>query len=70
MGNAGVWTAEALNTAFEYLADATTKEYHPVIGQAKDLAAGALLIIAIIAAIVGLLVFESYVLVLIHSHSS
>ena len=32
---AAVWTAEALNTAFEHLADATTKEFHQVIGQAK-----------------------------------
>ena len=38
---AAVWTAEALNTALEFLADATTKEIHPVIGHAKDVAAGA-----------------------------
>src|SRR5947208_16833559 len=54
---AAVWTAEALNTAFEFLADATTKEFHPVVGQAKDVAAGAVLITALAAAVVGLLVF-------------
>lgn len=54
---AAVWTAEALNTAFEYLADATTKEFHPVIGQAKDVAAGAVLLTAIAAAVIGALIF-------------
>lgn len=57
---AAVWTAEALNTAFEFLADATTKEFHPVIGQAKDVAAGAVLVTALAAAIVGLLVFAPH----------
>ena len=52
-----VWTAEALNTAFELLADATTKEFHPLIGRAKDVAAGAVLLTAFGAAIVGLLIF-------------
>lgn len=58
---AAVWTSEALNTAFEYLADATTTEFHPVIGQAKDVAAGAVLLTAIGASIVGVLVFAPYV---------
>ena len=59
---AAVWTAEALNTAFEFLADATTKEFDPVIGQAKDVAAGAVLITAIASAAVGILVFGPYLL--------
>ena len=52
-----VWTAEALNTAFELLADATTKDFHPLIGQAKDVAAGAVLLTAIGASIIGLIIF-------------
>ncbi len=52
-----VWTAEALNTAFELLCDATTQEFHPLIGRAKDVAAGAVLLTAIGAAIVGMLIF-------------
>jgi diacylglycerol kinase len=64
---AAVWTAEALNTAFEYLADATTKEFDPLIGRAKDVAAGAVLITAIAAVIVGALVFTPYIVVLIRS---
>ena len=56
-----VWSAEALNTAFEFLADATTPSYHPLIGKAKDVAAGAVLITAIGAAVIGLLVFGPHI---------
>lgn len=62
---AAVWTAEALNTAIEHLADATTNGFHPLVGQAKDVAAGAVLITAIAAAVVGALVFGPYLLVLL-----
>lgn len=61
---AAVWTAEALNTAFEFLADATTREFHPIVGQAKDVAAGAVLITAIGAGVVGALIFVPRVLAL------
>jgi diacylglycerol kinase (ATP) len=64
---AAVWTAEALNTAIEHLADATTKESHPIIGQAKDVAAGAVLISAIAAVVIGGLVFWPYVFVLVRT---
>ena len=57
-----VWSAEALNTAFEFLADATTPAYHPLIGKAKDVAAGAVLIAAIGSAIIGLLIFSPYLI--------
>lgn len=59
---AAVWTAETLNTAFEYLADATNKEFHPVIGQAKDMAAGAVLITALGAVITGVLVLVPHLI--------
>jgi diacylglycerol kinase len=62
---AAVWTAEALNTALEFLADATTSELHPLIGNAKDVAAGAVLITAFAALVVGILVFTPYVRLLI-----
>ncbi len=52
-----VWTAEALNTAFEFLCDVASPEYHPLVEKAKDVAAGAVLICAIGAAVVGGLVF-------------
>ena len=52
-----VWVAEAFNTALEKLADAVTPDYHPLIKAVKDLAAGGVLIVAISAAIVGILIF-------------
>lgn len=51
-----VWMAEALNTALERLSDAITREVHPAIRAAKDMAAGAVLVAALGAAIVGILV--------------
>ena len=52
-----VWLAEAMNSALEYLADATVPEQHPLVGKAKDVAAAGVLISALVAAAVGLLVF-------------
>jgi len=52
-----VWSAEAFNTALEQLADALHPQRHPGIGRAKDLAAGAVLIAAIAAAVIGVVVF-------------
>jgi diacylglycerol kinase (ATP) len=60
-----VWSAEALNTAFEFLADAASPGYHPLVKHAKDVAAGAVLIAAAGAAIIGLLVLGPHVLALI-----
>jgi len=63
-----VWTAEALNTALELLADAASPEYHPLVGQAKDVAAGAVLISAVGSVGIGALVFGPHVMrVLEHS---
>ena len=52
-----VWTAEALNTAFEALCNVASPEFHPLVERAKDVAAGAVLISAIGAVVIGLLVF-------------
>lgn len=59
-----VWTAEALNTAFEFLTDVASPEFHPLAGKAKDVAAGAVLITAFGAVLIGLVVFAPYVLAL------
>lgn len=53
----GVWTAEALNTAFESLCDVASPQFHPMVKRAKDVAAGAVLICALGAATIGMLVF-------------
>lgn len=54
---AGVLSAEAMNTAVEVLADTLHPSYSEGIGLAKDLAAGAVLLMAIVSAIVGALIF-------------
>jgi diacylglycerol kinase (ATP) len=51
-----VWAAEAMNTALETLADATQPHRDPLVGRAKDAAAGAVLVAAAGAALIGLLV--------------
>ncbi|MBN1433236.1 diacylglycerol kinase family protein, partial [Candidatus Fermentibacterales bacterium] len=55
-----VWAAEALNSALELLADYTAPKWHPLIEQAKDVAAGAVLLTAIGALLIGVLVFVPY----------
>lgn len=51
-----VVVAEMLNTALEALADAVCPDHRPLVGVAKDVAAGAVLVSAVVAALVGLLV--------------
>jgi diacylglycerol kinase (ATP) len=55
-----VWTAEGLNTAIECVVDLVSPEHHPLAGRAKDLGAGAVLIAAVIAVIIGALVFAPH----------
>ena len=56
-----VWSAEALNTAFEFLADVASPEYHPTVKNAKDVAAAAVLLAALGSVVIGTLVFWPYV---------
>ena len=56
-----VWTAEALNTAFEFLADAASPNFHPVVRDAKDVAAGAVLITALASSVIGAIIFWPHV---------
>lgn len=53
----GVLMAEAVNSAIEALADKVSPERDPLIGRAKDIAAGAVLLFVIAAVVVGLIVF-------------
>ena len=52
-----VFISEAFNTAIEIDIDLTSPEYHPYARDTKDVAAGAVLIGAVIALIVGFLIF-------------
>lgn len=49
--------AEGFNTAIEKLADRVTREQDPLIGAAKDVAAGAVLLMAVASVVVGLIIF-------------
>ena len=63
-----VWTAEALNTALEFLADAAKPEFHPLVKNAKDVAAGGVLISAIGSVAIGLLVLGPHLIDFIRDH--
>ena len=52
-----VIAAELFNSAIEKLVDLVSPERHPIAGQVKDIAAGAVLVGAATAAIIGLIVF-------------
>ncbi|HQG48115.1 MAG TPA: diacylglycerol kinase family protein [Sedimentisphaerales bacterium] len=63
-----VWTAEALNTALEFLADAAKPEFHPLVKCAKDVAAGGVLISAVGSVAIGLLVLGPHFLDFLRAH--
>jgi diacylglycerol kinase len=52
-----VMIAEMVNTSLEFMSDAITLEHNEKIKHAKDVAAGAVLLSAIFAVLVGLMVF-------------
>jgi diacylglycerol kinase len=54
------WMAEIFNTAIEKLADRVTKEQDPLIGQVKDLASGAVLVICCFAVVCAVVIYGSY----------
>lgn len=58
----GMFALELMNTAIERVVDLVTAEYHPLAKQAKDIAAGAVLVYAILAVIVGIIIYLPYVL--------
>ena len=57
-----VLAAEGFNTAIERLVNLVSPEHNPIAGDVKDIAAGAVLICAIVAAIIGVIIFMPYVL--------
>jgi len=60
-----VLAAEVMNSAVEYLVDLSTLEYHHLAKAAKDAAAGAVLLTAAAAVLVGLLIFGPRLLTLL-----
>jgi len=55
-----VLVSEAFNTAFEIDINLTSPDFHPYAKDTKDVAAGAVLISAVTAAIIGVFIFGHY----------
>lgn len=53
----GVFALELMNTAIERVVDLVTEEFHPLAKQAKDLAAGAVLVFALGSVVAAVLIF-------------
>ena len=51
---------EMVNSAIENVVDLVTRDHHPLAANAKDIAAGAVLFAAVLAVIVGVLIFYKY----------
>lgn len=58
----GMLCAELINTAIERVVDLATEEYHPLAKQAKDIAAGAVLLFAVTSVVVGIVIFVPRIL--------
>lgn len=58
----GMFALEMVNTAIERVVDLVTDEYHFLAKQAKDLAAGAVLVFAILSVVIGIVIFLPYIL--------
>ncbi len=56
-----VLALEAVNTAFEIDIDLTSPEYHAMARDAKDVAAGAVLIASFVAIIVNVIIFYPHI---------
>lgn len=63
---AGVMVAEMFNTVIERTVDLASPSYHPLAKIAKDVAAGAVLLSAIMAIIIALFIFGPHLLALLH----
>jgi diacylglycerol kinase len=57
----GVLSAEIFNTAIEKICDIIQPEFDKRIGFIKDIAAGAVILMAVLSVIVGILVYWKYI---------
>ena len=62
----GVFIAEMFNTVFELCIDLASPEYNPLAKIAKDVAAGAVLLSAMLSVMIGLFVFGPHLWDLLH----
>lgn len=59
-----VLSLEVANTAIEHFVDIVSPDFHETAGKIKDLAAASVLISAIVSAIIGIVIFGRYIIVL------
>jgi diacylglycerol kinase len=52
-----VWITEFFNTSIEVLVDLVSPDYHPLAKVCKDVAAGSVLVTALVAVLVGAIIF-------------
>lgn len=56
-----VLVSEMMNTVVEAMVDLASPRYHPLAGVAKDVAAGAVLLNAVLSVVIGLFVFVPHI---------
>ena len=56
-----VLVSEAMNTSVEFVCDVASPEFHPLVKKSKDVAAGAVLLSAIGAVVIGAIVFIPHI---------
>lgn len=61
----GMLSLEMINTALERAVDLVTDQYHPLAKNAKDIAAGAVLLYAIMSVIIGVIILVPKIWVLL-----
>ena len=61
----GVLSVEAINTAIERAVDLTTTHLHPIARDAKDIAAGAVLLACVGSAVIGVIVLGPKIIALV-----
>ncbi|WJP96958.1 diacylglycerol kinase family protein [Macrococcus bovicus] len=60
-----VLVAEVLNTSVEFVVDLVTEDYHELAKHAKDTAAFAVVLASFMSALIGLIIFIPYILMLL-----
>jgi diacylglycerol kinase len=57
-----VLSLEIINTAIEHFVDLVEPNHNPKAGAIKDLAAGAVLVFSLISIVIGIMIFNKYIL--------
>jgi diacylglycerol kinase (ATP) len=64
-----VLAAEILNTSIEHVVNLISPDIHPLAGKIKDLAAGAVLVLAMTSIVIGLIIFVPYIIAFAYEFS-